>query len=144
MVNRMKKLSIILLIALVFTMFTACESKELDSSKETGINQTTEETTSDKDVVKIGINKDSLAEPEVFIDNMENYRADALLSEVISSEQIQELYNEGSIKGISPEEIDQMLAFEYSFSGKEDNDLYQRILVEIDSYDAGSDMFRYN
>lgn len=76
MVNRMKKLSIILLIALVFTMFTACESKELDSSKETGINQTTEETTSDKDVVKIGINKDSLAEPEVFIDNMENYGAE--------------------------------------------------------------------
>lgn len=79
-----------------------------------------------------------------FIDKMENYRADALLSEVISSEQIQELYNEGSIKGISPEDIDQMLAFEYSFSGKEDNDLYQRILVEIDSYDAGSDKFRYN
>ena len=79
-----------------------------------------------------------------FIDNMENYRADALLSEVISSEQIQELYNEGSIKGISPEEIDQMLAFEYSFSGKEDNDLYQRILVEIDSYDEGSDKFRYS
>ena len=76
MVNRMKKLSIILLIALVFTMFTACESKELDLSKETGINQTTEETTSDKDVVKIGINKDSLAEPEVFIDNMENYGAE--------------------------------------------------------------------
>ena len=79
-----------------------------------------------------------------FIDNMENYRADALLSDVISSEQIQELYNEGSIKGISPEEIDQMLAFEYSFSGKEDNDLYKRILVEIDSYDAGSDKFRYS
>ena len=76
MVNRMKKLSIILLIALVFTMFTACESKELDSTKGTGINQTTEETTSDKDVVKIGINKDSLAEPEVFIDNMENYGAE--------------------------------------------------------------------
>ena len=38
MVNRMKKLSIILLIALVFTMFTACESKELDSTKGTGIN----------------------------------------------------------------------------------------------------------
>lgn len=78
-----------------------------------------------------------------FIDNMENYRADALLSEIISSEQIKELYSEGSIKGLSPEDIDDMLGFEYSLSGKEDASLYDRILVEIDRYDAGSDKFRY-
>lgn len=73
----MKRISIILLLSLALVMLTACGSNVADSSEQTTDNVvTTEGSASADDVVKIGINKDSLADPVAFVSSMEDYGAE--------------------------------------------------------------------
>lgn len=73
----MKRISIILLLSLALVMLTACGSNVADSSEKTTDNVvTTEGSASADDVVKIGINKDSLADPVAFVSSMEEYGAE--------------------------------------------------------------------
>lgn len=72
----MKKTAIILVLVLMLVMFSACDSKNEDLPKDTTEAQsTTVETTAD-DVVRIGVDKNSLADPESFINNMKEYGAE--------------------------------------------------------------------
>lgn len=73
----MKKISIILSLALMLVLFSACDSKNVDSPETTTENQAaTVETTSEDAVVRIGVDKNSLADPEGFIKSMEGYGAE--------------------------------------------------------------------
>lgn len=75
--EKMKKISIILILVLMLVMFSACESEIEEPPKDTTETQaTTEETTSANDVVRVGIDKNSLADPEKFIDSMKDYGAE--------------------------------------------------------------------
>ncbi len=75
--EEMKKISIILILVLMLVMFSACESEIEEPPKDTTETQaTTEETTSANDVVRVGIDKNSLADPEKFIDSMKDYGAE--------------------------------------------------------------------
>lgn len=66
-----------------------------------------------------------------FLNRVERYRNDRFLREALSSDQIMELYNEGKVKGLNPEDIDKMLYDEYAFSGIVEDDLYNQIWEEI-------------
>ena len=73
----MNKLSIVLVLLMVLAMFSACTSENENSSKDTTeMQSTTVATTSANDIVRIGINADSLADPDEFISKMEAYGAE--------------------------------------------------------------------
>ncbi len=58
-------------------MFSACDSKIEESPTETTATQTTTvETTSANDIVRVGVDKNSLADPENFINSMKDYGAE--------------------------------------------------------------------
>ena len=62
---------------MVLAMFSACTSENENSSKDTTeMQSTTVATTSANDIVRIGINADSLADPDEFISKMESYGAE--------------------------------------------------------------------
>lgn len=75
--EKMKKISIILILALVLVMFSACDSEKGDSSQNTTENQTSSvETTADSDIVRLGVNKDALVDAESFLNEMKSYGAE--------------------------------------------------------------------
>lgn len=70
-----------------------------------------------------------------FTDAMKIGMAVHNLKDIISSEQLAELYSVASGKGISPEDVDYMLILEYQSSGKTYDALYNQILGAIETYD---------
>ena len=78
----------------------------------------------------------SFPEYVAFTDKMKQALLAKQLKEIISSEQIAELYSVASSKNIPFDEVDRMLIFEYQSSGKVFDALYEQILGAIESYDA--------
>ena len=70
-----------------------------------------------------------------FIDRMNNFKSNALLSQILDSDQVAELYSLGSWQGLSAEDIDSIIAMEYSVSGRTKDRLYETILEAIELYD---------
>lgn len=63
-----------------------------------------------------------------FLDEMETSRNEAWLANLLSSDQIKELYDEARNKGLTAEEADDIIYIEYSGSGTKDGDwLYDQI-----------------
>ncbi len=74
----MKKISLVLLLVLLFSVFSSCGTGEdtKSSTVDTSSPETTLETTQENDIVRIAIDKNSLADPESFIQSMESYGAE--------------------------------------------------------------------
>ena len=72
----MRKLSLVLIIVLSLAMLSACGSKNENPPKDSTENQTTVESTSEENVVRIGVDKNNLADPEGFLDSMKDYGAE--------------------------------------------------------------------
>lgn len=72
-----------------------------------------------------------------FLDLMENYKNDSLIKDILSSEQIIELFNEGSLSGISEKDIFEMAYLEHSMNGATGDRLYNQIIGAMQSYDDG-------
>ena len=73
----MRVISVLLVLILSLTLFSACNTKTENSNENTTENQTSSvETTSGEDAVRIGVDKKNLADPESFIDNMKKYGAE--------------------------------------------------------------------
>ena len=70
-----------------------------------------------------------------FIDRMNNFKSNALLSSILDSNQVAELYALGSWQNLTDEDVNNIIAFEYSLSGKTGDKLYNTILEAIDLYD---------
>ena len=67
-----------------------------------------------------------------FLDEMETSRNEAWLANLLSSDQIKELYDEARNKGLTAEEANDIIYIEYSGSGKKDSDwLYDQIWCAI-------------
>ena len=66
-----------------------------------------------------------------FTDNMKLYESDALIRDIISSEQIAELYSKASSSGKSYEDINQMISDIYNEEGMTFNNLYNKVLSMI-------------
>lgn len=76
-----------------------------------------------------------------FIDRMNNFKSNALLSQILESDQIAELYSIGSWQGLSDDDIDKIIAMEYSMTGRTKDRLYETILEAIDLYDEEDESF---
>lgn len=70
-----------------------------------------------------------------FTDKMKNAMSNADIKNIISSEQIAELYAVASSKNMGADFVDYTLMMEYQSSGKTFEALYNQILGAIDSYD---------
>lgn len=68
-----------------------------------------------------------------FIDRMNRFKNDRMLSSILSSSQIQELAQYGKTQGISDDDIEEFIAQEYSMSGRTGEDLYNKILDTIEN-----------
>lgn len=62
-----------------------------------------------------------------FLDEMETSRNEAWLADLLSSDQIKELYDEARDKGLTAEEANEIIYVEYSGSGKDSDWLYDQI-----------------
>lgn len=62
-----------------------------------------------------------------FLDDMETSRNEAWLADLLSSDQIKELYDEARDKGLTAEEANEIIYVEYSGSGKDKDWLYDQI-----------------
>lgn len=78
-----------------------------------------------------------------FIDRMNNFKNNALLSSILDSNQIAELYSVGYWGGLDSDTIDDIIAFEYSLTGKTKDKLYESILEAIDLYDEEDGGFNF-
>lgn len=74
-----------------------------------------------------------------FTDRMKNAMSNQSIKEIISSEQLAELYAIASSKNIGADFVDYTLMMEYESSGKTFEGLYNQILGAIESYDATLD-----
>lgn len=83
-------------------------------------------------------NLETMEDVVSFLNTMEEYKNDALMREILSSDQIMELYSEANKKGLTDREINNIIYSEYSLSGLEDEDLYTQIWGSIKRYDARS------
>lgn len=79
---------------------------------------------------------ESMDDVAEFFEEQNAYKNDALLREIISSDQIAELYREGKTNNLSKEDIDNMIAMEYTLTGVTFDKLYERILDSISEIDA--------
>lgn len=79
---------------------------------------------------------ESMDDVTEFFEEQNAYKNDALLREIISSDQIAELYREGKTNNLSKEDIDNMIAMEYTLTGVTFDKLYERILDSISEIDA--------
>ena len=66
-----------------------------------------------------------------FIDNMNRYKNDRLLSSILSSDQIANLYGYGVNKGYKENEIDDMLVKSYKATGLIGSSMYNDILKQM-------------
>ena len=62
-----------------------------------------------------------------FLDEMETSRNEAWLADLLSSDQIKELYDEARDKGLTAETTNEIIYAEYSGSGKDSDWLYDQI-----------------
>lgn len=62
-----------------------------------------------------------------FLDDMETSRNEAWLADLLSSDQIKELYDEARDKGLTAEEANEIIYIEYSGSGEDSDWLYDQI-----------------
>ena len=62
-----------------------------------------------------------------FLDEMETSRSEAWLADLLSSDQIKELYDEARDKGLTAEQANEIIYVEYSGSGKDSDWLYDQI-----------------
>lgn len=62
-----------------------------------------------------------------FLDEMETSRNEAWLADLLSSDQIKELYDEARDKGLTAEQANEIIYVEYSGSGKDSDWLYDQI-----------------
>lgn len=62
-----------------------------------------------------------------FLDEMETSRNEAWLADLLSSDQIKELYDEARDKGLTAEEANDIIYIEYSGSGEDSDWLYDQI-----------------
>ena len=70
-----------------------------------------------------------------FIDRMNNFKNNALLSSILESDQIAELYTLGTFAELTEQQIDEAIAMTYGHSGKTGDSLYETVLEAIDIYD---------
>lgn len=78
-----------------------------------------------------------------FIDRMNNFKNNALLSSILDSNQVAELYTLGTFQELDEETVNNIIAMEYSMSGKTGDRLYETILEAIDLYDAETGDFDF-
>lgn len=62
-----------------------------------------------------------------FLDEMETSRNEAWLADLLSSDQIKELYDEATDKGLTAEEANDIIYIEYTGSGKDSDWLYDQV-----------------
>lgn len=62
-----------------------------------------------------------------FLDEMETSRNEAWLADLLSSDQIKELYDEAKDKGLTAEEANDIIYIEYTGSGKDSDWLYDQV-----------------
>lgn len=62
-----------------------------------------------------------------FLDEMETSRNEAWLADLLSSDQIKELYDEARDKGLTAEEANDIIYIEYTGSGKDSDWLYDQV-----------------
>lgn len=86
----------------------------------------------------------SLEDAIDFLDKMNDYQNDAFLSNVLSSDELLELYTEGRNQGFEDKEIRDMIYLEYSGSGKEGESLYNQIWEAIQDYDERVDNWHFD
>lgn len=71
-----------------------------------------------------------------FLDEMETSRNEAWLADLLSSDQIKELYDEARDKGLTAEEANDIIYIEYTGSGKDSDRLYDQVWNAIQEKDA--------
>ena len=75
---------------------------------------------------------DDLQDYVDFIDNMNNFKSNALLSSILESNQVAELYALGSWQALDESEVNRLIAMEYNATGKTGDRLYETIWEAID------------
>lgn len=86
-----------------------------------------------KDDYEVDYNVQSFEDFIKFTDTMKNYESDALLHDIISSEQIAELYSKGSLIKFNSDAVNKTLLDEYKHHGLTYNDLYKKVLGILDA-----------
>ena len=80
-------------------------------------------------------NVKTLSDAVTFINDMETSRTEAWLAEILSSDQIRELYEEARDKGLTTDEANDMIYLEYSATDSKDSAwIYDQIWDAIDQY----------
>lgn len=74
-----------------------------------------------------------------FLDEMETSRMGAWLADLLSSDQIKELYDEARDKGLTVEEANDIIYIEYTGSGKDSDWLYDQVWNAIQEKGAEKD-----
>lgn len=74
-----------------------------------------------------------------FLDEMETSRNEAWLADLLSSDQIKELYDEARDKGLTAEEANDIIYIEYTGSGKDSDWLYDQVWNAIQEKSAEKD-----
>ncbi len=72
----MRKISLIILLVSVFSLFAACNSEKTPQTTETSQETSAETTEKQEELVRVTIGKNSLADPESFLENMKKYGAE--------------------------------------------------------------------
>ena len=77
----------------------------------------------------------TLSDAVTFLNDMETSRTEAWLAEILSSDQIRELYEEARDKGLTTDEANDMIYLEYSATDSKDSAwIYDQIWDAIDQY----------
>ena len=77
----------------------------------------------------------TLSDAVTFLNDMETSRTEAWLGEILSSDQIRELYEEARDKGLTTDEANDMIYLEYSATDSKDSAwIYDQIWDSIDQY----------
>ena len=80
-----------------------------------------------------------------FLDDMETSRNEAWLANILSSDQIKELYDEARDNGLTAEEANDLIYIEYSGQGEADSNwIYDQIWESIQSYDRNKQGWSFN
>ena len=72
----MKKVALIIALALVVSLFTACGVADTPDATEKSDSTTVETTKKDEDIVRIAVEKSLLADADTFVQNMKDYGAE--------------------------------------------------------------------
>lgn len=89
----------------------------------------------------------TLGDAVTFLNDMETRRNEAWLAEILSSDQIRELYEEARDKGLTTDEANDMIYLEYSATDSEDSAwIYDQIWDAIDQYgeEYGEKKWKWN